>query len=237
MVLSEIINKVRELTMSPNEAWQQINQLQNVTTTTQWQDQQFINVNPGQFLQWSGTINTPFSARTEEHKKDAVAVLERVKASAEPTVVKDEKKVATHVERLKALGFKNLHSKVSAIAERAMKENMIALAGYKKIAWAKFSEANNALRQKTNYAYELALTPIETYIGQNSGANGEISMPTPEALDKLEAAKKEGLFDSYSIIHVVRAPDPSIVGQIKGSQDMYFLAEWGDDISLDDLTK
>lgn len=204
----------------------------------------FISVDPGFASAGSSLGAVLQSVRFNSGREASPAAkdyayreMQELKSSAVKLEVKEAKKVDDHLDMLKSLGFNRLSKTVSQFAERAMKENLAAVSGYTKILRAKFDEADVRIRNKSDHALQLSLTPVERYLGQNfeEGAVGGVSLPPMDVLKKMEAAKKEGLFDSFAIIHVAKVQDPILVGGIDGSQDMYFIAEWGDDISLSDL--
>lgn len=74
----------------------------------------------------------------------------------------------------------------------------------------------------------ITLTPLKDYIG----------LIPPIQLSKGITAVKSDLFDKVSVLEyefVKKLPDPLLVGQIKGCDDLFFIAQWDDDILLDDL--
>jgi len=181
-------------------------------------------------------------AERKQDDKHVLAAMTKVKKSAVAVAPINEKKVTERSALLKELGFTKLHDQVEQIAERATKENLAAIAGYKKIPWDKYEAADKELRSNTQSYKKLALTPVEAYVGQHVGegdqvTDSKISLPPTEVLEKMAEAKKQELFDGFSIIHVVQGPDPILVGTIKGTKDMFYIAEWGDDISFAEIMK
>jgi hypothetical protein len=195
----------------------------------------------------SGTVSSASTAMSwrgrEASPKDVETALDTMtmlKESAEPIEVKETKKSDASLATLKELGFASLHLAASRVAERAMKENLIGVAGYKKIPAEKFAEAKERIGRKSNWALTLALTPVAAYVGQHASEGSTIdamSLPPTDVLEKMSAAKKDGLFDGFAIIHVAKVPDPILVGQVNGSEDLYFIAEWGNDISFDEMMR
>lgn len=180
------------------------------------------------------------SGRAPSQKETAMAASEikNIAASAKPIAVKEAGAVEKKVSVLKELGFDHLHKAVESIAERAMKENLIGIAGYTKISREAYRKAAETIRSNSGGGLRLELTPVARYLGQHADEGSTVeamSLPPTEVLEKMAVAKKEGLFDQFAIIHVQKAPDPILVGTVKGSEDMYFIAEWGDDIKLADI--
>jgi len=70
---------------------------------------------------------------------------------------------------------------------------------------------------------------IETRIDQVK------SLPPKNILRKLSTHKRRKLFDYFTIAKVEGLYDPILFGRIKGSEDRFFIAQWGEDVSLDDV--
>lgn len=63
-------------------------------------------------------------------------------------------------------------------------------------------------------------------------------LPPPHVVDALEKATKDDCFDFFEVgkINWIReVKDPILFGRIKGSTDRFFIAQWDDDIRLEDL--
>ncbi len=64
-------------------------------------------------------------------------------------------------------------------------------------------------------------------------------VPPNDVLDKLEEAQNKQAFDYYTIASVetkvVDIKDPLLFGRYEGDTNRYFLAQWGSDVSLDDV--
>lgn len=207
----------------------EVAQMRAMRDQFRWQSQAMMRP---QFSTWGGGVAEP----SEGEKVFAMEEIKNITKSATPIAVKDEVVVKEKVAQLKELGFDSLHEHVAGIAEKAMRENLIAARGYTKITEAAYEKAAERISSKSNGGLRLELTPVNRYLGQhNDGGSTALSLPPVEVLGKMAEAKKEGLFDSFGIIHVCKVQDPILVGQIKGSSDMYFIAEWGDDISLAEM--
>lgn len=171
-----------------------------------------------------GSLVSSNASTSEENIKQGVATLERIKKLPQKIAVQPEAKKEPG-SLLKELGFSKVADKVSEFAKIRSKENMAAVCGYTKISYEDFKKASDELTQKTRYSLQLSLTSVSTYEG----------VPPRYVLDEMKKAKQTDIFDSFSIIAVQKVPDPILVGQINGSKDMFFIAEWGDDISLQEL--
>ena len=205
----------------------------NITTTGNTWAGEAITISPGMI--WGGITTRD---ATPEQKEYAVSEMQRLKHSAAVAEVNEKAEPHSHVATLKDLGFDSLAQRVKQAADRSFKENMAAISGFKKITEEQFGAAGKRIRENSNYALELALTPVKEYLGQDAdrgSTDTAVSLPPAEVLKTMASAKETGIFDSFAVIHVRKAPDPIIVGQIRGSNDMWFVAEWGDDIRLSDI--
>jgi hypothetical protein len=61
------------------------------------------------------------------------------------------------------------------------------------------------------------------------------SIPPKETLEVLKEHKDKHLFDYFTIGSVEKVKDPILWGRIDDSSDRYFICQWGEDISLDDV--
>jgi len=76
----------------------------------------------------------------------------------------------------------------------------------------------------------LAFTPIAQY--------GQI--PPAAALEALRSAKTIGCFDNFEVAtieSVTVVPDPVLFGTIEGDQNKYFIAQWDDDVKIEDILR
>lgn len=76
----------------------------------------------------------------------------------------------------------------------------------------------------------LKLTPLENYR----------TVPPKEALDELKKAQALKCFDSFAVatIESVRiVPDPIIFGKIVGSPNLYYVCQWDNDVSIEDILR
>lgn len=64
------------------------------------------------------------------------------------------------------------------------------------------------------------------------------NVPPSEALNALEEAMKVGCFDTFeiaSIQFVQKVPDPILFGRVTGCEDRFFIAQWDDDVKIEDI--
>lgn len=60
-------------------------------------------------------------------------------------------------------------------------------------------------------------------------------IPPAAVLDIFEVHKARKIFDYFTVASVKGIPDPLLLGRLKGDDNRYFIAQWGDDVALDDL--
>lgn len=68
-------------------------------------------------------------------------------------------------------------------------------------------------------------TPVERYKG----------IPPQDVLETFKEHKARNLFDSFVIAEVNDVEDPLLLGRVDGVDDRFFVAQWGKDVSLDDV--
>lgn len=73
--------------------------------------------------------------------------------------------------------------------------------------------------------YEWTETRAEKYEG----------IPPKDVVTKLRETKEKKLFDYFTIATVNDVHDPLLLGRIEGSASRYFVAQWGNDVTLDDI--
>src|SRR5581483_2836377 len=92
--------------------------------------------------------------RSEKVKEAHQAAMDALKKSAKPVQTIERPKAEAHSKLLKDLGFSKLSEASESIVERAMKENMIGISGYKRITNKAFKETQQKIRSNSQ-AYEI----------------------------------------------------------------------------------
>ena len=137
-------------------------------------------------------------------------------------------------ERLQKLGLTAASKRVVELRERKRKL-AIAYEHYRFVRQEKIDAFNKKLYEKTinkiNYTHQtLSFTALDNY---------DQTPPEP-VLDQLETAIGRNCFDSFEVAHivtVVKVPDPILFGRIKACPDRFFIAQWDNDVKIDDLLK
>lgn len=184
---------------------------------------------------------------TDEQKTSrALEVLAEIKGAAKAFTIEEAKGTAlvTEAEKYKALGLTAIAEKIESKGLKAWREFAISAAGYKRINHSELVNFETELTKISDYSSkrELCQTPLEQYVGQNRAEGDmineqEMGLPPTDVLEKLAQAQKSKLFDYFTVLHIKYVPDPILCGHIKESKDLYFIAEWGDDVKFSDIVK
>ena len=68
-------------------------------------------------------------------------------------------------------------------------------------------------------------TPVENYEG----------LPPDNVLETFKKHKERKIFDYYTVAEVEHVHDPLLLGRLHNNDNCYFIAQWGDDVKLDDV--
>lgn len=129
--------------------------------------------------------------------------------------------------RLQRLGFKFLGNKVRELKD-AKRKMAIAYEHYRFVTQEKIDDFNRRLREKSKSRSEwkeLAFSRIEDYD----------KCPPDNVLDSLEKAQAMKCFDNFEVAYIREVKDPIIFGRITNCTDRFFIDQWDDDVSIDDL--
>ena len=132
---------------------------------------------------------------------------------------------------LKDLGLDAAAKKVDA----ALKMDF-AYSKYQFVTEDKITAFQKKLRERTQTRSEsgyaeyktLAFIPLQDYP----------EIPPADVLRALEAAKKDECFDRFEVARIESRkvdPDPILWGRIDGCSDRFFIAQWDDDVSIEDI--
>lgn len=136
------------------------------------------------------------------------------------------------VELLKELGMEAACDTVQS-SQDLLRKTSIAYEHYDHISQEDVDKYNVALRTKTikdvkgeKHYMSLVFKSIKDY--------GDV--PPVEVLKKLKEAKDRNCFDSFEIAKieaVVEVKDPILFGKIKYCGDLFIIASWDDDITVE----
>lgn len=83
----------------------------------------------------------------------------------------------------------------------------------------------NLTKEGTIGSYNWTEVPIELYE----------TLPPSDVLKSVEVHKARNVFDYMTIASVNAVVDPLLLGRIEGRSEAWFIAQWGDDVQLDDV--
>lgn len=133
-------------------------------------------------------------------------------------------------DKLAGLGFTRAANKVSQVVTRKRKM-AIAYEHYRFVRSIRIQQFNEELYARSSndpegYKY-LRLTPVSDYQ----------EVPPVDVLDKMQEAVGRKCFDSFEVAHIERVKDPILFGRIDGCTDYFYVAQWEDDVKIEDLLK
>ena len=98
----------------------------------------------------------------------------------------------------------------------------------------KNSKITEIIKQTCDY-YSREKGTIGKFVWKECPIEEYESIPPKEVLTKLRMHKNRLLFDYFTIASVENIKDPLLFGRINETEYRYFIAQWGEDIKLDDL--
>lgn len=143
---------------------------------------------------------------------------------------KEIMEVQYDIERLEKAGLTAMAATIKKLKEKKTKMT-IAYEHFRFVRPEKFAEFNERLKRETmkDYTYNrLRFTPIEKYD----------KVPPMGVLDSIDAANDKHCFDRFEVADiesVTELPDPIVFGVIDGCSDKFFVAQWDDDVKIEDI--
>jgi hypothetical protein len=144
-----------------------------------------------------------------------------------------------NTERLEKLGFTKASEELK-IKEELKRKMTIAYEHFRYVRPEKITAFNEKLKQETikregkkgvnlyeNYD-KLSFTSIKEYE----------TIPPTDVLEKIEEAQEIGCFDEFEIAKIESVKeykDPIVFGKINGCSDLFFVAQWDNDVSIEDI--
>jgi hypothetical protein len=138
------------------------------------------------------------------------------------------------VERLKELGLLAAGENLNKLQELERK-CALAYENFRYVTPGKFEKFNKELRAHT-YKREssmeffdiLKFTKLEKYS----------EIPPADVLEALEKAQNLNCFDDFEIAKIESVKqiyDPILFGCVNGCPDRFFIAQWGNDVKIEDI--
>lgn len=166
-------------------------------------------------------------------------------SKTEPEVTVSVKDQAT-LERLKKLGMRKAASVVVTEAQKLEKQKVafrrltLAYEHFRHMEQADLDKYNAALKRKTlKTTGRKGVDLVEHYDQVKFTPLAEYSkVPPVDVLDKVEQAMEKGCFDSYEVAEIKGTKeykDPIVFGRISGCPDRFFIAQWDNDLRIEDI--
>ena len=89
----------------------------------------------------------------------------------------------------------------------------------------------------TRDGLKVHIDPLEKYCGNPQVGEAKDRIMPDHILENLETAKARELFDDFTVLWVEKVKDPLLLGVVEGCKDYFFIAEWGEDVSFEQITK
>lgn len=136
--------------------------------------------------------------------------------------------VIERISKLETLGFTAAAAKIKELKEKSRKM-AIAYQHFRFVRPEKIAAFQKKLYEKTQNDTEgyktLGFTPVSEYE----------KTPPDDVLVSLESAMDKKCFDSFEVAHIKRMKDPIIFGKIKGCADSFYIAQWDNDVSIEEI--
>lgn len=132
--------------------------------------------------------------------------------------------------RLEKLGFKQASKKIDAAQKLALAYELYLYVPEKQVtAFNEKLRAETLKEDKNTQRFKtLVFIPVEEYN----------EVPPDHVLTAIERAKDVGCFDAFEVAKIEwkkEIKDPIVFGRVNGSTDRFFIAQWDDDVSIEDI--
>ena len=131
------------------------------------------------------------------------------------------------IERLEKLGLKTASNRIKELKELKRK---ITIA-YEHFRVVRQEKADTLKEDKRAcYLKILEFIPLGRYR----------EVPPLEVLEKIEQAQALNCFDTFEVVKIhstTQLKDPIVFGRINGCPDRFFVAQWLDDVKIEDILK
>lgn len=147
-------------------------------------------------------------------------------------------KILEKIDRLENLGVKTQAIILETELMARIKLMRVQEWDYKVLPVKEIGKFENENRvTATRDGIKVHIDPLNIYCGAMSDTNAKDKIIPDFVLDELEKAQGRQIFDEYSVLWVERVKDPLLLGLIKGCKDYFLIAEWGEDVSFDQIIK
>lgn len=154
-----------------------------------------------------------FNGETRKRIEDKINRLQRAGATKQALILEAELTTRDSLVRLKEWDYKIL---LKSEIEKFQKENTMT---------------------STTDGLKLHTDPIEAYVGNPKTGEAKDRIIPDNVLEKLEEAEERQLFDDFVVLWAEKVKDPILLGCVYGCEDYFFVAEWGEDITFEQIKK
>ncbi len=155
----------------------------------------------------------PFDGKARRHIEDKILDLLEVGATSQAAILEAELSTRDALMHLKEWDYKLLPK---ATIDKFQQEHRMTFSAD---------------------GLNLHIDNIEAYVGNPESGKPKDRLIPDEVLGKIKEAKERKLFNEFAVLWAERVPDPIVLGKVNGCEDYFFIAEWGDDITFEQLTK
>lgn len=143
-----------------------------------------------------------------------------------------------HIELAQAAGFHAAAQKILEVADRAARMAK-AYEFYRFVSQEKIEAFQKRLKEKTFRSEGQYPNLFENFdILSFTPAQDYPDMPPPEIMEKVKQTVATGIFDTLEVAKIESTRvyrDPIIFGRIYGCPDRFFVAQWDEDVKIEDL--
>lgn len=155
----------------------------------------------------------PFENDARRRIEDKINRLQSAGAVAQACILEQELRTRSELIRLKEWDYKILTKEVID----------------------KF-QANNQMTA-TRDGIKVHIDALDKYCGNPQVGEAKDRIMPDHILESLETAKARDLFDDFAVLWVEKVKDPLLLGIVEGCKDYFFIAEWGEDVSFEQISK
>lgn len=145
------------------------------------------------------------------------------------------------IERLSKLGFKKVVNKITELKE-VRRKMAIAYEHFRYVKQEKIDVFNEKLKAESFYETGKKGKDLNHYYKHLRfiGFEEYEEVPPLDVLEAIEKASDMKCFDSFEIAKiqdVVEVKDPIVFGRINKCPDRFFVAQWDDDVNINQILK
>lgn len=158
----------------------------------------------------------PFTGEVRKNIESKIGRLQKAGATTQALILESELTTRDALIRLKEWDYKLLTKKTIDEFQKGQ---------------------NKIMRSSYDIALKLHIDPLDKYCGNPQNGEAKDRIIPDNILDELETAKERELFDEVKVLWAEKVKDPILLGCVHGCEDYFFIAEWGDDITFEQITK